>query len=156
MAGSRRELSSSFKPNEYYDPEVQTVKEPIRTVLEKYSKIPAEKIADHVNEVVSLQHTTTLRLYILTPGSGNVLGLWYVIYMHAPYTPRTLAKSNGFSSPILVLEASGSLTCISQLLTSMLRSLNVLNPARSSWMSVADWPKRFECWYVHQHPLSTY
>lgn len=66
MSGSRREITSDFKPNDYYDPDVQTVKEPMRTVLEKYSNIPADTIVDHVNEVVSFQQhciSTRDRIY---------------------------------------------------------------------------------------------
>lgn len=76
MAGSHPELSSSFKPNDYYDPDIQTVKEPVRTVLEKYSRIPSEKIVDHVNEVVSLtaRYTNILYGYMLTLVAKTGLG----------------------------------------------------------------------------------
>lgn len=70
MAGSQREVSSGFKPNDYYDPDIQTVNEPIRSILEKYSKVPGDRIVDHVNDVVSLYRLgifiKKLRLYMLT------------------------------------------------------------------------------------------
>lgn len=106
MAGSHPELSSSFKPNDYYDPDIQTVQEPVRTVLEKYSRIPSEKIVDHVNEVVSLtaRYTNTSWVYA-DSGSENGPGLWYV---EAP--SHLTSISDHFSSPIPALEGSGSLT----------------------------------------------
>lgn len=38
----------------WYEPELAEVKEPARTILAEYSKIPEEKIIDHVKEVVSV------------------------------------------------------------------------------------------------------
>ena len=38
----------------WYEPELTEVKEPARTILAEYSKIPEEKIIDHVKEVVSV------------------------------------------------------------------------------------------------------
>jgi len=52
---SQSGFPSSYDPSKYYDPEIQIVREPARTILEKYSKIPNERIADHINEVVRLR-----------------------------------------------------------------------------------------------------
>ena len=43
--GVKRQLS-------WYEPELAQVKEPARTILAEYSKIPEEKIIDHVKQVV--------------------------------------------------------------------------------------------------------
>lgn len=43
--GVNRQLS-------WYEPELAQVKEPARTILAEYSKIPEEKIIDHVKQVV--------------------------------------------------------------------------------------------------------
>ena len=54
MASSSSEAPSSFDPSKFYEPDTQSVEDPARTVLEKYSRIPDESIVDHVNEVVRL------------------------------------------------------------------------------------------------------
>lgn len=55
---------SSYDPSKYYDPEIQSVREPARTIFEEYSKIPNEKIADHINEVVSsIVRYLSLKIY---------------------------------------------------------------------------------------------
>lgn len=53
MAPSKLELPSGYNANQYWNPDLQSVPEPARTLFEQYSGIPDEKIADHVNEVVS-------------------------------------------------------------------------------------------------------
>jgi hypothetical protein len=44
-----------IKPEQspFYDPNLETVAEPARTLLEKYSGIPADQITEHVKKVVS-------------------------------------------------------------------------------------------------------
>lgn len=52
MAQPEPELPLGYDKNQFYNPDIQSVEEPIRTLLEKYSRIPDENIVDHVNEVV--------------------------------------------------------------------------------------------------------
>ncbi|GES66574.1 methyltransferase trt5 [Aspergillus terreus] len=44
-------LRNGFDPKLLYKEPLKTVKEPICTILEKYSKIPLEKVVSHINEV---------------------------------------------------------------------------------------------------------
>ncbi|KAJ9249617.1 hypothetical protein DTO207G8_6591 [Paecilomyces variotii] len=43
--------TGNFKEISWYEPELETVTEPARTLLEKYSGIPADKITEHVKKV---------------------------------------------------------------------------------------------------------
>ncbi|KAJ5720177.1 hypothetical protein N7493_007055 [Penicillium malachiteum] len=44
---------NTSRHKEWYDPDLQDVNPEIRYLLENYSKIPAAKVVDHVNEIVS-------------------------------------------------------------------------------------------------------
>ncbi|KAL2842987.1 hypothetical protein BJX68DRAFT_270315 [Aspergillus pseudodeflectus] len=44
-------VKNGFDPNTLCQKRLTTVKEPVRTILEKQGKIPADKIVDHVNEL---------------------------------------------------------------------------------------------------------
>jgi hypothetical protein len=46
-------VNNGFDPKSLCQPRLTTVKEPVRTILEKHGSIPADKIVDHVNELVS-------------------------------------------------------------------------------------------------------
>lgn len=46
-------IERGFDPKVLYSAELKSVKEPIRSILEEQSNIPAEKILAHVQEVVS-------------------------------------------------------------------------------------------------------
>ena len=54
MAPSQPEVPSGFEPSKWFQPDVQDVPEPARTLFAEYSKIPDEEIAEHINEVVSI------------------------------------------------------------------------------------------------------
>lgn len=53
--GAQREtaIEKGFDPMSIYNPNLNVVSEPVRTYLEKQGNIPAEKILDHVKELVS-------------------------------------------------------------------------------------------------------
>lgn len=45
-------VKDGFDPKSLYSTELTKVNEPARTILEKYSKIPAENILQHVKDLV--------------------------------------------------------------------------------------------------------
>lgn len=55
MAPSQPELPSGFEPSKWFQPELESVPEPARTLFAEYSKIPDEKIIEHIDEVVSTE-----------------------------------------------------------------------------------------------------
>ena len=54
MAPSQPEVPSNFDPSKWFQPELTSVPEPARTLFAGYSKIPDEKIIEHIDEVVSM------------------------------------------------------------------------------------------------------
>ena len=56
MAPSQPEVPSAFEPSKrFQQSELKSVPEPARTLFAEYSKIPDEKIVEHVHEVVSTE-----------------------------------------------------------------------------------------------------
>lgn len=45
-------VKNGFDPKSLYSTELTKVNEPARTILEQYSKIPAEKVLQHVKDLV--------------------------------------------------------------------------------------------------------
>lgn len=84
MAPSQPEVPSNFDPSKWFQPELTSVPEPARTLFAEYSKIPDEKIIEHIDEVVSMMLLALGKVdanmdYAIR---GNVLLQWYV---HSPY-----------------------------------------------------------------------
>lgn len=48
--------TGNFNELSWYEPELETVTEPARTLLEKYSGIPADQIKEHVKKLVSCRN----------------------------------------------------------------------------------------------------
>lgn len=46
-------IQKGFDPKSLYSAELTNVNEPVRTILEQYSKIPAAEILQHVKDLVS-------------------------------------------------------------------------------------------------------
>ena len=46
-------VTKGFDPKSLYDPNLDQVDEPVRSILEEYSNIPADKILEHVRQLVS-------------------------------------------------------------------------------------------------------
>lgn len=48
-------LANGLDPKDlpWYEPSIEEVPEPAKTILEKYSKIPADQVLQHVMDVVS-------------------------------------------------------------------------------------------------------
>jgi hypothetical protein len=46
-------IQKGFDPKSLYTAELTQVNEPVRTILEIYSKIPADEILQHVKDLVS-------------------------------------------------------------------------------------------------------
>lgn len=46
-------VTKGFDPKLLYDPNLDHVDEPVRSILEEYSNIPADKILEHVRQLVS-------------------------------------------------------------------------------------------------------
>ncbi|KAL2783209.1 hypothetical protein BJX66DRAFT_345152 [Aspergillus keveii] len=44
-------VNNGFDPKSLCQPRLTTIKEPVRTILEKHGNIPADRIVDHVNEL---------------------------------------------------------------------------------------------------------
>lgn len=53
-------IEKGFDPKSLYSAELTKVNEPIRTILEQYSKIPAAQILQHVQDLVSSSFLSTL------------------------------------------------------------------------------------------------
>lgn len=63
MAPSQPELPSGFKPSKWFQPGLESVPEPARTLFAEYSKIPDEKIIEHIDEVVSTELLPSLYVF---------------------------------------------------------------------------------------------
>lgn len=53
------ETSLSERNSGWYQDELTEVNEPIRKLLENYSKVPASEVVKHVNRIVSASYRTT-------------------------------------------------------------------------------------------------
>lgn len=69
-------LRNGFDPKLLYKEPLKTVKEPICTILEKYSKIPLEKVVSHINEVVSRLTRPFPKIFMLIIGSETAHLQW--------------------------------------------------------------------------------
>jgi hypothetical protein len=47
-------VTKGFDPKLLYNPDLDHVGEPVRTILEEYSNIPADKILHHVRQLVRI------------------------------------------------------------------------------------------------------
>lgn len=58
-------VTKGFDPKLLYDPNLDHVEEPVRSILEEYSNIPADQILEHVRQLVSTPRThLSLRLQL--------------------------------------------------------------------------------------------
>lgn len=64
----RSMLSNGMDPHElpWYEPDLEEVSEPAKTILEKYSQIPPEEVIHHVKSLVSIS------LYMNCTRSKNI------------------------------------------------------------------------------------
>ena len=54
MMAANAVTSMPERHNKWYQDDVTEVNEPIRKLLESYSKVPSDKVVEHVNTIVSI------------------------------------------------------------------------------------------------------
>jgi hypothetical protein len=59
-------VTKGFDPKLLYNPHLDHVGEPVRTILEEYSNIPADKILQHVRQLVRI--SSDLMYFLLSLG----------------------------------------------------------------------------------------